>query len=283
LRKEAINLASVSDLVLYIGGLNKDMSQDCEGDDRKDMSLPYGQDGLINEITRVNKNVVVLNLSGNAVEMPWINKIKGLMQVWYLGSEAGNAIADVLCGNIDPSGKLPFTFPIKLSDNASGFYGSGAYPGDGKNVEYKEDILVGYRWHDTKKIPPLFPFGFGMSYTSFALKNAALDKDKYNLNESLNLFVDVTNTGKVSGAEVVQVYISKPKSKIQRALKELKGFKKVELSPMETRKIEIPIKIQDFAYYNEAGKCWIVEPGIYQILIGTSSRDIKLIKEIEVK
>jgi beta-glucosidase len=164
----AIEVAKNADVVLYIGGLNKNYFQDCESGDRKSLDLPFGQDKLIDALLKANKNTAVILLSGNAVAMPWIDKVPAIMQGWYLGSEAGNALADVISGEVNPSGKLPFTFPKKLEDSGAHSFDKLCYPGDSVNVYYKEDILVGYRWFDTKKIAPLFPFGYGLSYTTFA-------------------------------------------------------------------------------------------------------------------
>uniref|UniRef100_UPI004048C6A9 glycoside hydrolase family 3 protein n=1 Tax=Mariniflexile sp. TaxID=1979402 RepID=UPI004048C6A9 len=176
---EAIKVAKNADIVLFFGGLNKSHLQDCEGADREQFNLPFGQDELLNDILRVNKNVGYILVSGNAVEMPWLNSINGVIQTWYLGSMAGYAIADVISGDVNPSGKLPFSFPVKLQDNAAHSFGELSYPGKDYNQVYKEDILVGYRWHDTKKIAPLYAFGYGLSYTSFNITDIKVDKKAY--------------------------------------------------------------------------------------------------------
>ncbi len=162
----AVSAASKADMVLFIGGLNKNHYQDCEGGDRKHYKLPFEQNELLDKILNVNSNVGVVLVSGNAVEMPWLNKVSGLIQTWYNGSEAGNALADVLSGKVNPSGKLPFSYPVKLKDNAAHYFGALSYPGDSVNQYYKEDIYVGYRWFDSKKIKPQFAFGYGLSYTN---------------------------------------------------------------------------------------------------------------------
>jgi beta-glucosidase len=169
LYKAAIETAKKADFIVFIGGLNKSYQQDCEGADRLVYGLPYGQDELIKELAGLNKNFSLVLVSGNAIEMPWIDEVPTILQAWYLGSEAGFAIADIITGKVNPSGKLPFTFPVALEDNAAHHFGELSYPGDSINQYYKEDILVGYRWHDTKEIEPLFAFGHGLSYTQFEL------------------------------------------------------------------------------------------------------------------
>ena len=226
LKQEALEIAAKADVVLFFGGLNKNHQQDCEGGDRKGYGLPFGQNKLIDEILKVNENTGVVLVSGNAVAMPWLPRVKAVMQAWYLGSETGHALADVVGGQVSPSGKLPFSFPRKLTDNAAHAFGVESYPGDSINQYYKEDILVGYRWHDTKKIKPLFAFGHGLSYTSFEISEVSTDKKKYKADETLRVSYRLSNTGFRDGAEVVQVYVGKPKSELARALKELKGFKK---------------------------------------------------------
>lgn len=280
LQKEAIELASKADVVLFVGGLNKNHFQDCEGGDRKSFGLPFGQDELINEILKVNKNVGVVLVSGNAVQMPWINNVKGLMQTWYLGSEAGNAIADVISGDVNPSGKLPFSFPKSLEDNAAHSFGELSYPGDGVNQYYKEDILVGYRWHDTKKIEPLFAFGEGLSYSNFEMSNVKIDKKTYSKGEQIVVSANVSNTGNFDGAEVVQVYIGKQHSKVDRALKELKGFRKVFVKKDGVKTVEVLIKTNDLAFYDETISNWNLEKGDYILYVGNASNHIS--KELKI-
>jgi beta-glucosidase len=191
LRAAAVKLAAESDIVIFVGGLNKNTQQDSEGDDRRAYELPFGQNELIAELQKVNKNVVLVMLSGNAYEMPWIKQTTTLVQAWYIGSEAGHAIANVLAGDVNPSGKLPFTFPVKLADNSAHAFGAISYPGDSINQYYKDDILVGYRWHDTKKIAPQFPFGYGLSYTTFGYGKATADKKKMSADETIEISVPV--------------------------------------------------------------------------------------------
>ena len=283
LKKEAIEIASKADIVLFFGGLNKNHLQDCEGGDRQEFGLPFGQNELLNELLRVNKNIGVILISGNAVEMPWIENVKGLMQSWYLGSEAGNTIADVVSGAVNPSGKLPFSFPKKLNDNAAHSLGKLSYPGDSINQYYKEDILVGYRWHDTKKIKPLFAFGEGLSYSNFEISNVKLDKKQYSENETIEIIGSVSNIGNFDGAEVVQVYIGKPKSKVVRAMKELKGFQKVFVEKGKSKEIKIIIKCSDLAFYDESISNWSLERGEYVMYIGNASNNITTIKKVSIK
>jgi beta-glucosidase len=274
LKQEAIEAASKADIVLFFGGLNKNHLQDCEGGDRKEYKLPFGQDELVKELLKVNSNIGVVLVSGNAVEMPWISNVKALMQTWYLGSVAGKAIADVISGDVNPSGKLPFSFPKKLSDNAAHSFGELSYPGDGVNQYYKEDILVGYRWFDTKKIKPQFAFGEGLSYTTFALSKFKTDKKEYSKNEAIIISGNVSNTGNVDGAEVVQVYVGKLNSKVKRAEKELKGFRKVEVKKGGSANVEISIDTNSLSFYDESISNWNLEKGNYLIYIGNSSNAI---------
>ncbi|MDD4589625.1 MAG: glycoside hydrolase family 3 C-terminal domain-containing protein, partial [Parabacteroides sp.] len=271
----ALETAKSADIVLFIGGLNKDYLQDSEGGDRESMTLPYEQDNLINSILKVNKNVAVILCSGNAVEMPWIKDVPAIMQSWYLGSEGGNAIANIVSGDVNPSGKLPFSFPKKLEDNAAISFGQISYPGDGVNEEYKEDILVGYRWFDTKKIEPLFPFGFGLSYTTFEYGKITTDKKVYGQNDVIKLSFTLKNTGKTNGSEITQVYVSQPKALVPRPVKELKAFKKVFLKAGETQTVELEINVKDIAYYSEKAKAWVVETGEFIFSNAASSAEIK--------
>ena len=280
LKKEALSIAEKANVVLFIGGLNKNNSQDSEGADRQYYNLPYNQDDLIGSIAKVNKNISVILISGNAVSMPWRDKIKSIVQSWYLGSEAGNALASILSGRANPSGKLPFTFPKKLSDNAAHYYGKLSYPGDGENQYYKEDILVGYRWNDTKKIKPEFAFGHGLSYTSFKLSNIISDKKNYKSADTIKISCSVENTGGVQGAEVIQVYIGKENSKVNRAMKELKGFKKLSLLKGESKIVEIYITMDKLAFYDETISDWNIEKGEYVVFVGNASDNIS--KKIKI-
>jgi len=280
---EAVETAKNADVVYFVGGLNKNHFQDAEGGDRKAYGLPFGQDKLIEAILKVNKNVAVILLSGNAVAMPWAKDVPAIVQSWYLGSEGGNAIANVLSGDVNPSGKLPFTFATKLNDYGSHSFGSIAYPGDSINEIYKEDILVGYRWFDTKKIKPLFPFGYGLSYTTFEYGKIASDKKQYAADETVKVSFMVKNIGKVAGSEAVQVYASQTKASVVRPAKELKAFKKVFLKAGETQTVELEVKVKDLAFYNDKTQTWTVEPGEFVLYNAASSADVKSAVKIQVK
>lgn len=282
LMQAAVEVAKNADVVIFFGGLNKNFQQDCEGDDRKNMDLPFGQNELISRLLEVNKNIGIVVTSGNAVSMPWIKKVNGLMQSWYLGSQAGNALANVISGDANPSGKLPFTIPKKLEDNGANSFGTIAYPGDGTNVFYKEDILVGYRWFDTKKIEPLFPFGYGLSYTTFEYGKSQTDKSVYNKDEVAKITFNLTNKGKTDGSETVQLYISQKNPTLLRPAKELKGFTKVFLKAGETKSVELIMKISDLAYYDDQKGKWITDTDDYELSVGSSSRNIQSVSKIHV-
>jgi beta-glucosidase len=271
----ALQQANDADLILYVGGLNKNNFQDCEGGDRKSYDLPFGQNKLIEELIKTNKKIVMVLISGNAVSMPWISRIPAIVQAWYLGSESGNAIASVLSGETNPSGKLPFTFGMKLIDYGAHSFDKLCFPGDSIKEVYKEDILVGYRWFDAKNITPQFSFGYGLSYTTFQLGKAWADKAKYGKNDVVKLTVSLTNTGKVDGAEVLQTYIQQKVSSVPRPVKELKGFSKVYLKAGESKAVTIELPIGQWGFYDGATHQFKVEPGLFVINLGTSSRDIK--------
>ena len=278
----AVAAAKDADVVLFVGGLNKNHNQDCEGGDRKSLDLPFGQDKLIAALLNVNKNLVVILNSGNAVAMPWVNEVPAILQGWYLGSEAGNAMANVICGDVNPSGKLPFSFPKKLEDNAAQSFGKESYPGDNGKEKYMEDILVGYRWFDTKKITPLFAFGHGLSYTTFEYGKIKTDKTTYAGTESVILTFSLKNTGKVRGAEAAQVYISDVKSSVLRPLKELKSFSKVMLEPGESKQVVINLAVKDWAFFNDKTQQWDIEAGKFTIMVGASSSDIRQKVSVDV-
>ncbi|ADQ80253.1 glycoside hydrolase family 3 domain protein [Paludibacter propionicigenes WB4] len=279
----AVKAAKDADIVFFVGGLNKNHQQDCEAGDRITYNLPFNQDKLIEEILKVNKNVVVLLASGNAVAMPWLKDVPAVLQAWYLGSESGNAIANVITGKVNPSGKLPFSFPVKLEDNAAHSFGKLSYPGDSTNVFYKEDILVGYRWFDTKKIKPLFPFGYGLSYSTFEYGKIATDKKTYGQDETIKVSFTLKNTGKVDGAEAVQVYASQPKASVMRPAKELKAFAKVFLKAGETQTVALEVKVKDLAFYNEKTNNWTVESGEFVLRNAASAADVKSSVSIQIK
>ena len=273
LRNEAIAAAKNADVVLFFGGLNKNENQDCEGVDRKEYELPYGQNELISALAKVNPNFVVVLLTGNAVAMPWVKEVPAIVEGWYSGTEAGNAIASVLVGDVNPSGKLPFTIPVSLKDNSA--IALGEYPGDGKNQTYNEGIFVGYRWADKQKAKPLFSFGHGLSYTTFAYGKVEIDKSKVSADDKFTISVKVKNTGKRSGSEVVQLYISDLKSSLPRPIKELKGFKKIQLNAGEEQVISFTIDKKALQFFDDSKHEWITEPGKFEALVGASSTDIR--------
>lgn len=275
LYRKALELAADADLVIFVGGLNKNHEQDCEAGDRVQYSLPFGQDRLIPELAAINPNLVLVLVSGNAVEMKWVDEVPAIVQAWYLGSEAGHALADVLGGAVNPNGKLPMSFPVKLTDNGAHAFDALCYPGDSIRVEYKEDILVGYRWHDTKKIPALFPFGHGLSYTSFSYGKATLSSSSLAADGSITVTVPVKNSGDRPGKEVVQLYIGDNKSSLPRPKKELKAFDKIALNPGEEKTVTFTITPDDLKYFDDARHEWVAEPGKFTLYIGASSADIR--------
>lgn len=283
LKREAMALAKDADVVLYFGGLNKNFNQDCESGDRLSYGLPFGQDELIEDLLKVNKNMGIIIISGNGVAMPWLNKVPALMQSWYLGSETGTATANVISGKANPSGRLPFSIPKRWEDNGAMSFGTMSYPGDSIRQVYMEDILVGYRWHDTKKIPALFPFGYGLSYTTFAYGKAFADQAVYNENDVIKVSVPLSNKGTASGAEVVQIYASQHKPSLPRPVKELKGFQKVFLEPGESRIVEIAIPVKDLAYFNDTAHAWVVEKDKFTLHCAASSTDIKSSITVSIK
>jgi beta-glucosidase len=270
---EAVQVAKEADYVLFIGGLNKHDGQDSEGNDRKELGLPYGQDALISALAKVNENLVVVILSGNAVAMPWVNDVPAILESWYLGSEAGNALANVLLGDVNPSGKLPFTFPVALTD--VGAHKLGDYPGVNDEETYREGLFVGYRWNDKNNIKPLFPFGHGLSYTQFTYGKIHLSNKDIPSNGRLIVTVPVKNTGKQAGKEIVQLYIGDDKSSVVRPMKELKAFKKVSLAPGEEQLVEFNIGVEALQFFDDKKHEWVAEPGMFTVYIGASSTDIR--------
>lgn len=283
LRNDAAQKAKDADIVIFIGGLNKNYQQDSEGGDRISYGLPYGQNELIDELYKANKNVVVVIVSGNAVEMPWVDRVPSIVQSWYLGSIGGEALADVLTGKVTPSGKLPFSYPKKQEDCPAHYYGNMSYPGDSISQEYKEDILVGYRWYDTKKVEPLFPFGYGMSYTSFDYGKLQASRESISENDTLQISLTVKNSGRVDGKEIVQLYIGDEKCSVLRPVKELKEFAKVELKAGEEKQISFYIDADDLKFYDDKRNEWVVESGKFKAYVGASSADIRGVVEFEYK
>ena len=287
LTAEAIEAAKKADYVIFVGGMNKAHNQDCEDGDRLHYELPYGQDQLISALAAINDKVVFVSISGNAHGMPWSQEVEAILQAWYSGSETGHAVADVLFGDVNPSGKLPYTIQPTLADYPAHQYGEVAYPGVDKQVYYKEDIFVGYRYADlygTRRPikyvsqgeqytinPPkrkaLFPFGFGLSYTTFEYGKAMLNGDQ--------ITIAVTNTGNRAGQEVVQLYVTDSKASVVRPKKELKGFSKVALQPGETKQVTFTITPEMLAFFDAEAHEWVTEAGQFVLHIASSSADIQ--------
>ena len=268
---EAVENSRDADYVIYVGGLNKTLYQDCENRDRLEYGLPYGQDELISELAKANPNMTVVIISGNAVAMPWIDQVPSVLLGWYGGSEAGRAIADVLFGDVNPSGKLPFTFPVKLEDNPAHYNGK-TFPTRGKN-HYDEGIFLGYRWHEKMDIKPLFAFGHGLSYTDFEYGDVTLSSKKIR-GGKITVKVPVTNVGQVAGSEVVQVYVHDCEASVEMPEKQLKGFDKVYLEPGQTKTVSIELGPDAFRFFDEESMDWKTEPGDFEILVGSASDNI---------
>ena len=283
LRAEAVEMAKKADLVVLVGGLNKNHFQDCEGGDRLEYGLPFGQDELIEALLGVNKNLVLVLLSGNAVEMPWVSRVPAIVQGWYLGSMGGKSLADILSGAVNPSGKLPFSFPAKLTDCGAHAFDELSYPGDSIKQEYKEDILVGYRWHDTKKIPALFPFGHGLSYTTFTYGKPVASAKAMAADGMLTVTVAVKNTGSIAGKEIVQLYVGDDKCSVLRPVKELKHFAKVALAPGEEKSVTFTLTPDDLKFYDEASAAWKYEPGKFKAYVCASSADVRGVVSFEMQ
>lgn len=284
---DAVEKAKKADYVIFFGGLNKSDYQDSEGHDRKSYGLPYHQDRVIEALAKVNKNFIYVNISGNAVAMPWHNKVPAIVQGWFIGSEAGEALADVLSGDVNPSGKLPFTWPASLQD--VGAHKLNAYPGvwrpDHKVIdeEYKEGLYVGYRWVDKEKTHPLFAFGHGLSYTTFKLSDLRESSDRISRDGNITFTVNVKNTGKYDGAETVQLYIHDVKSSLDRPYKELKGFKKVELKAGESRDVQITIDNSALSFYDDRIQAWTSEDGDFEAFVGNASDNLPLLIKFKLQ
>lgn len=288
--EDAVAAAKGADCVIFIGGLNKSDHQDCEGADRESYELPYAQNDVIEALAAANPKLVVVNISGNAVAMPWADKVPGIIQDWYLGSEAGHSLADVLSGDVNPSGKLPFTIGAKLADYP--VQTEIQYPGiprketvkmgiQDKTIydeTYTEGIFVGYRWFEHSAIKPAFPFGYGLSYTTFEYGEP---KTSGSIDKGLKVTVPVRNTGSVAGSEVVQVYVSVLKSDVARPVKELKGFGKIFLEPGKSGEVTVTLDKASISYFDAGSHDWVAEKGDYRILVGASSQDIR--KELDIK
>lgn len=275
--KEAKELAEKVDKVLIFAGLPD--RYESEGYDRDTLEMPPNQNHLIEELAEVNENIVVVLSNGSPVTMPWLKKAKGVLEAYLTGQAGGGAAADILFGHVNPSGKLAETFPQKLSDNPSYLF----FPGEKDKVEYREGIFVGYRYYDSKEIEPLFPFGYGLSYTEFEYSDLQIEKNKITDQETLNLSLKVKNTGETYGKEIIQLYVSDPESTVIKPEKELKEFAKVELEPGQEKIVEFELAKRAFAYYNTEIDDWYVESGDYEILVGASSRDIRLKETVKVE
>ena len=280
--QQAVAAAKAAEVVVYVGGSThgydytkwSDNAYDAEGYDKPDMHMPFGQDELLQAVLAANPNTVVVLLGGGPIDVSaWAGRAKGIVEAWYPGMEGGNALAHILVGDVNPSGKLPFTFPVKLEDSPAHKLGEyPSTPGNPLKQTYKDDIFVGYRYFDTYKVAPQFAFGHGLSYTSFKYSALAVTPGQ----QSATVKLSVTNTGKVAGAEVVQVYVHDEQAAVKRPEKELKGFQKVFLKPGETKTVTLTLDQNAFQYYDEVKKQWVLEPGKFDVLVGASSRDIRL-------
>ena len=274
---EAVEAAKKAKAAVIFAGLPD--AFESEGFDREHMAMPMCQNELIRQVAEVQPNTVVVLHNGSPVEMPWVGQVKGILEAYLGGQAVGGAVCDILFGKVNPSAKLPETFPLKLEDNPSYL----SYIGEGDVVEYREGIFVGYRYYDKKKMDVLFPFGHGLSYTTFAYSNLRTDKEQMKDTDIMKVSVDVTNTGKMAGKEVVQLYVADRESTVIRPVKELRDFAKVELLPGETKTVTFTLDKRAFAYYSVRIHDWHVETGVFDIMIGKSSRDIVLTKEVSVE
>ena len=282
---EAVAAAKKADVAIVVGGWThgydygewKDNAFDAEDVDKPNMNMPFGQDELIKAVLKANPKTIVVLVGGGAIDMrQWVDETPAILQNWYAGMEGGTALAEILFGKVNPSGKLPMSFPKKLEDNPS--YVLGEYPGDGKNVHYYDDIYVGYRYYDTYKVEPQFAFGHGLSYTNFEYTDLKISSTGKNATATFTL----KNTGKVAGAEVAELYVHQEKSLLPRPEKELKGFEKIMLAPGEQKMVTIQLDENAFQYFNDVENEWVMDPGTFDILIGSSSRDIKLSGKIKM-
>lgn len=276
---DAVKAASKSDIAIIVCGWTHgydynvwgDNAYDAEDVDKPDMQMPFGQNELINAVLKANPKTIVVLMGGGGIDMTqWVDGAKGIIEAFYPGMEGGNALAKIVFGRVNPSGKLPMTLPKKLEDVPA--HNLGAFPGDGKSVFYYDDIYVGYRYYDTYHVEPQFPFGFGLSYTTFGYSNLKLTGGSKKATATFT----VTNTGKLPGAEVAQVYVKQEKLSLPRPEKELKGFEKVFLQPGESKQVTITLQEDAFKYFNDAINRWVKDPGTFDILVGSSSRDVKL-------
>ena len=269
--EDACLKAKDADAVIFIGGLNKSSHQDCEDSDRFGLGLPYGQDAVIEALAKVNPRLAVVIVSGNAVAMPWVDNVNAIVEAWYCGSQSGTALADIIFGDVNPSGKLPVTFPVRLEDN--GAHALGAYDPASTEVHYSEGIFVGYRWAQKKDIKPLFAFGHGLSYTTFSYSEAEISRTTMSENSKVTVSVNVTNTGDREGKEIVQLYIGDDECSVERPVMELKAFRKVSIKPGETVRVSFPVNADMLKFYGTDG--WTLEKGSFTAYVGAASDDIR--------
>ncbi len=284
---DAINKAKDVDYVIIFGGLNKAEHNDCEGADRQNYDLPYNQSNLVRELAKANKKVVYVNISGTPVNIDFKDKVPAIVQGWYLGSEAGDALAEVLLGDVNPSGRLPFTWWATIDQCPA--HSLNTYPGtwrDGEQIideEYKEGIYVGYRWIDKENLKPLFSFGYGLSYTTFSLSDLKISNTEITRDDTITVLLKVKNTGKKAGAEVVELFIHQEKPTIDRPYKELKAFAKIFLEPDQEGEVEMNIDVSSLSYYDEKQHQWTADNGDYTILVGSTSDNLPLKSVVKLK
>ena len=277
--EDACLKAKDADAVIFIGGLNKSSHQDCEDSDRFGLGLPYGQDAVIEALAKVNPRLAVVIVSGNAVAMPWVDNVNAIVEAWYCGSQSGTALADIIFGDVNPSGKLPITFPVRLEDN--GAHALGAYDPSSTEAHYSEGIFVGYRWAQKKDIKPLFAFGHGLSYTTFSYSEAEISRTTMSENGKVTVSVNVTNTGDREGKEIVQLYIGDDECSVERPVMELKAFRKVSIKPGETVRVSFPVNADMLKFYGNDG--WTLEKGSFTAYVGAASDDIRTSVKFNVK
>ena len=277
--EDACLKAKDADAVIFIGGLNKSSHQDCEDSDRFGLGLPYGQDAVIEALAKVNPRLAVVIVSGNAVAMPWVDNVNAIVEAWYCGSQSGTALADIIFGDVNPSGKLPITFPVRLEDN--GAHALGAYDPSSTEAHYSEGIFVGYRWAQKKDIKPLFAFGHGLSYTTFSYSEAEISRTTMSENGNVTVSVNVTNTGDREGKEIVQLYIGDDECSVERPVMELKAFRKVSIKPGETVRVSFPVNADMLKFYGNDG--WTLEKGSFTAYVGAASDDIRTSVKFNVK
>jgi beta-glucosidase len=267
--ERAVELAATSDVAIVCVGTSGEWES--EGFDRPHMDLVGEQNTLIERVAAVNKRTIVVINSGSPLTMPWLEHVAAVVQAWFPGQECGNAIADILFGDITPSGKLPQTFPVRLEDNPAYIN----YPGENDKVHYGEGLFVGYRYYEKKKIAPLFPFGFGLSYTTFDYTRLRLSAESMGPEDTLQVSIDIRNSGERRGKEIVQVYVRDIASTLHRPEKELKAFRKIQLEPDECQTVTVPLTRDELAYYDDLGRAWVAEAGEFEVLVGASSQDIR--------